>query len=49
MEADIVGTVDSVKNPTSGRICADGYGEIIMEADKVDVSATEIITRGKQA
>lgn len=49
VEADIVGTVDSVKNPTSGRICADGYGEIIMEADKVDVSATEIITRGKQA
>lgn len=47
VDADIVGSVDSVKNPTSGRIVADGYGEIIMEADKVDVSATEIITRGK--
>lgn len=45
VEADIAGSVDSVKNPSGGRICADGYGEIIMEADKVDVSATEIVKR----
>lgn len=47
VEADIVGSVDSVKNPVSGRIVADGFGEIIMQADKVDVSATEIIIREK--
>lgn len=47
VEADIVGTVDSIKNPSAGRIIAEGFGEIIMEADKVDVSATEIISRGK--
>ncbi len=31
VEADIVGNIDSVKNPESGRICADGIGEIILE------------------
>ncbi len=47
VDADIVGSVDSVKNPAGGRICADGYGEIILEADRVDTSATEIVTRGR--
>lgn len=31
LEADISGKVTSVKNPTSGRIVADGFGEIILE------------------
>ncbi|MGM9648171.1 MAG: DUF3737 family protein [Eubacteriales bacterium] len=31
--ADIVGEVTSVKNPLSGRIVADGYGEIILEGN----------------
>lgn len=48
VEADISGCVDSVKNPSSGSIVADGYGEIIMERDKVDVSATRIEVRGQK-
>ncbi len=31
VKAEITGTVDSVKNPLSGRIVADGYGKIILE------------------
>lgn len=48
VDADIKGVVDSVKNPYSGRIIADGYGEIIMESDKVDTQKTVIATRGKE-
>ena len=47
VEADILGRVDSVKNPLSGRIVADEFGEIIMENDKVDVTKTAIETRKK--
>ena len=43
VDAEISSRVDSVKNPISGRIVADSIGEIIHEADRVDVSATEII------
>lgn len=43
VDAEISSCVDSVKNPISGRIVADSIGEIIHEADRVDVSATEII------
>ena len=42
VDAEIVSHVDSVKNPISGRIVADSIGEIIHEADKVDVSKTTI-------
>ena len=38
--------MDSVKNPSSGYIVADGYGEIIMEPDKVDITKTRIEVRG---
>lgn len=31
LEADIKGSIKSVKNPTSGHIIADGYGEIIID------------------
>ncbi len=31
VDADIIGHIDSVKNPRSGRIVADEYGEIILE------------------
>ena len=47
VEAQIDGSVDSVKNPSSGYIVADGYGEIIMEPDKVDVAKTRIEVRGR--
>lgn len=43
VDAEVCSHIDSVKNPISGRIVADSIGEIIHEADKVDVSRTEII------
>lgn len=42
VDAEVVSHIDSVKNPTSGKIVADSIGEIIHEPDRVDVSATEI-------
>jgi hypothetical protein len=47
VDAEISSHVDSVKNPISGRIVAESIGKIIHEADKVDVSATEIIEVNK--
>lgn len=44
VDADIKGTIISVKNPCSGRIVADGYGEIII-ADAVYPNTCEIISR----
>ena len=46
VRADILGRVDSVKNPVSGKIVADDFGEIIVESDKVDPAATTIARRG---
>ena len=45
VDAEVNSHIDSVKNPISGKIVADSIGEIIHEADKVDVSKTEIILR----
>lgn len=45
VNADITTRITSVKNPTSGRISAMGYDEIIMEPERVDVSATEIVVK----
>jgi hypothetical protein len=45
VNADIIGTVDSIKNPSGGVIKCDGIGELIMEEDKVDVSKTEIVSK----
>ena len=45
VNADIIGTVDSIKNPSGGVIKCDGIGELIMEKDKVDVSKTEIVSK----
>ncbi len=47
VNADINSKVDSIKNPTSGVISCDGYAELIMEPDKVDVKKTKIIVKGK--
>ena len=47
VEADICSSVDSIKNPLSGKIIADEIGEIIMEDERVDTSLTEIIERKK--
>ncbi len=45
VDADIVGGVDSVINPTSGIIRADSIGELILEKDKIDPSGTKIVVR----
>ncbi len=45
VQAEITGTIDSVKNPVSGKIMADCIGEIILEENIVDKSKTEIICR----
>ena len=45
VNADIVGKIDSVKNPISGKIVADEIGEIIMDDELVDKSKTEIILK----
>ena len=48
VDADIDGGVDSVLNPSGGRICADFIGELKIEKDKVDPEKTHIIyKRGK--
>ncbi len=45
-DAKIEGHIDSVKNPSSGKIEAGSIGELIMEEERVDIKATKIITKG---
>ena len=49
VNADIIGTVDSVKNPLGGVIKCDGIDELIMEKDRVDVRRTEFIIENGSA
>ena len=46
VDAEISSSVDSVKNPISGRIVAEKIGEIIHEPEFVDVTRTEIKETG---
>lgn len=48
VDAELIGTVDSVLNPTGGVIRADEIGELIIEKDKVDPSKTKIICKQKK-
>lgn len=43
VDADIVGEVDSIFNPTSGTIKAESIAKLIIEKDKIDPSKTKII------
>ena len=43
IDAQINGRINSVMNPLSGRIQADGIGELIMEKDKINPEDTQII------
>ncbi|MCM1328730.1 MAG: DUF3737 family protein [Ruminococcus sp.] len=43
VRAVVNGRIDSVKNPRRGEIYADFIGEIILEKDRIDVSATKIV------
>lgn len=45
VEADIAGKIDSVMNPSGGRIQAEHIDKLIVEADKVDPEKTVIICR----
>lgn len=45
VEADIPSHIDSVLNPSGGRIKADSIGELRIEKDRVDPSKTVIICR----
>ena len=42
VDAQICGGIDSIKNPSSGKICAGFIGELILEEDQVDVTKTKI-------
>ena len=43
VDAEIIGHIDSVKNPSGGVIRAGSIGELILEKDKVDINKTRII------
>ena len=45
VDADIVGKIDSVLNPSGGVIRADSIAELTIEKDKVDPAKTKIICR----
>ena len=43
--ADIIGHIDSVKNPISGHITADSIGEVILEEEIVTPGECKIVVR----
>lgn len=45
VQADIDSRIDSVMNPSGGKISADSIGELIIQKDKVDPSKTVIICK----
>lgn len=45
VDADIIGDIPSVIDPAGGRITADSIGELIINADRVDPTATKIVCR----
>lgn len=45
VEADVIGHIDSVKNPKSGRIIADSIGEIIWEGSVMDTRGEVVIRK----
>ena len=48
VDADIVGKIDSVLNPSGGVIRADSITELIIEKDKVNPNKTKIICRTEE-
>ena len=43
IDAEVVGHIDSVKNPSAGRLVAGSVGDLILEPDRIDPSKTEIL------
>lgn len=48
INAEILGHVESIKNPVSGMIVADSIGEIILEDDRISAENTLIVQRNKK-
>lgn len=48
VDADIDGSVDSIFNPSGGRICADYIGELTIDKDRVDPKKTVVVCRGNK-
>ena len=48
VDAEIVGHIDSVKNPRAGRLVAGSVGDLILEPGRIDPSATEILLEEAQ-
>ena len=46
VDADVTSEITSVKNPKSGKIVADAYGEIILTDDSKVNCEAKILTRG---
>ncbi len=44
VDVEVTGSIDSVINPSGGIIRADSIGNLTMEAEKVDISKTVIVT-----
>ena len=49
VDAELSGRVDSVFNPSSGRIAADEIGELILDPARIDPEKTEITERSREA
>ena len=47
VDAEIIGEIESVINPSSGKIVADSIGEIILDSEHIDPTKTVIIQRSK--
>lgn len=48
VDAELNGSVDSVFNPASGRITADGFGEVTLDPARIDPATTLICRRNRR-
>lgn len=48
VDAEVTGKIDSVMNPSQGRIVADSIDELILEKDKINPEKTVIIEKSKE-
>ncbi|MDR2895121.1 MAG: DUF3737 family protein [Propionibacteriaceae bacterium] len=46
VDVEYLGSIDSIINPTSGRIVGQGVGQLIMDPDRIDPSRTTILDEG---
>ena len=48
VDAELIGGIDSIINPTSARITADSIGDVTLDPTRIDPAATIITLRGNQ-